>query len=147
MTTKCILEGIEKLRKLPDPNATSGSSGGDGITLWRGMCDVQVKEKFFQTGGTERAFMSTSRSLEKAVNFALQEASKDTPVLLLKLRAKSSLMRGVSLEFLTRFSGEEEYLYPPCTFLYTTGKTQKVECMGIDMTVVEVEPQFPISLI
>ena len=50
------------------------------------------------------------------------------------------MQRGVSIQFLSAFPGEEEVLYPILTFLMPTGKTLSVPFKGRLFTVVEVTP-------
>ena len=65
-----------------------------------------------------------------------------TNSLLFKLRTDSFMQRGASIQFLSAFPAEEEYLYPPLTYLKPTGKTMSVPYKGHVFTVVEVVPQF-----
>ena len=71
--------------------------------------------------------------------------------LLFKLKVASFLTRGADISFLSAFPAEQEFLYPPLTYLRPTGKHEVVafqpgEAGGegadaLKFTVVEVEPQ------
>ena len=92
--------------------------------------DAKVLDEFKRVGGTELAPMSTSAS--KAVAFSY--AQSDTP-LVFKYECKG-LTRGCSIDFLSVYPGEEEYLYPPLTYICYKS------CEIIEgVTVISVEPQ------
>jgi len=100
-------------------------------TLWRGLSNATIDlEKFKKEGGTELAPMSTSADRSIATKYA---ASQSPLILLYKTKG---LTRGVSLKFLSVYPKEEEFLYPPGTFL-TLGGVEESE----GFTIVTVEPQ------
>jgi len=64
--------------------------------------------------------------------------------LLFKILAKDFMVIGADVQWLSAFPEEAEVLYPPLTYLGTTGRTEKIVVKrGADelcFTVVEVEP-------
>ena len=86
------------------------------MDLWRGMRQVRTSAEFESVGGSELGVMSTTSILDVAVKYAASEKP-----LLLKLSSSSFMNRGASLEFLSAFPTESEYVYPPLTFLEPTG--------------------------
>ena len=78
------------------------------------MKDVTIPDDFLHRGGAEVAPMSTSSSLEVALKYALKG---DKSVTLFRIVTKMFKDRGVDISWLSCFPEEEEYLYPPITFL------------------------------
>lgn len=107
------------------------------LDLWRGMRDVAVPEAFMQHGGTELAPMSTTTSLQMALQYALSGCP-----LLFKVKTDSFMVRGVDIECFSVFPGESEVLYPPLTYLRATGKGETIVVDGCELRVVEVIPHF-----
>jgi len=106
--------------------------------FWRGLRNVALPDGFHQTGGTEYAPLSTSSDLEVALHYS--DAAQER--LLFKLTTASFLERGASLQFLSAFPGEVEYLYPPLTFLDPTGKVETITTTcGVKFSVIEVQPR------
>ncbi len=60
--------------------------------------------------------------------------------LFFKIKTASFMDRGVGLKWLSAFPGEDEFLYPPLTYLKPTGDTQEVQLGKYKFTIVEVEP-------
>jgi hypothetical protein len=64
--------------------------------------------------------------------------------LLFKILGKDFMVIGADVQWLSAFPEEAEVLYPPLTYLSTTGRTEKIVVKrGADelcFTVVEVEP-------
>eukprot|EP00965_Chrysotila_dentata_P056760 1883574-Pleurochrysis_carterae.AAC.2 len=93
-------------------------------------------------GGTEFGVLSTTRSVEVALTYSLGhgDAAADE-AMILKLRTDSFLQRGASLGFLSAFPAEDEWCYPPLTFLMPTGLRHKI-CApsGTCFDVIEVVP-------
>ena len=55
--------------------------------------------------------------------------------------AKSFMQRGADLAWLSTAPHEQEYLYPPCTFLQPTGRTQRVKLSNeVHIHVLEMTP-------
>mmetsp|Transcript_17506 Transcript_17506/g.35000 ORF Transcript_17506/g.35000 Transcript_17506/m.35000 type:complete len:592 (-) Transcript_17506:136-1911(-) len=124
----------EALRKLRAVEATKDRAAYMAVKeLYRGMKDMNLDaDKFQMYGGTEMACMSTTAT--KAV--ALKYASSTVPLLFrYKTRGNS---RGVSIQFLSMFPGEDEYLYPPLTLLASDGPPVTED----GVTVFDVSPQF-----
>ena len=101
------------------------------MILWRGMQNRKLdQEAFSSKGGSERAPMSTSRSKLVACRYA---ASQTPLVFKYKTRGTN---RGVSMRYLSVYPLEEEYLYPPLTYLLPERVYEED-----GYTVVEVTPQ------
>eukprot|EP00961_Rhodomonas_salina_P099374 1336549-Rhodomonas_salina.1 len=79
--------------------------------LWRGLKNVGISEELERRGGTELALMSTSASLDVACRYA-----KSARPLIVRCHALG-LGRGCSIKYLSVFPMEDEYLYPPLTYL------------------------------
>ena len=134
VTISFLSEAIGKLRAVGamEPGATVERD------LWRGMRDTSVSDSFLIQGGTEQAPMSTTSSLAVALTYA--DDCKES--LLFKLRTDSFMGRGASLRFISAFPAEDEFIYPPLTFLRpSTRQPEVIECEeGRIVTVVEVVP-------
>ena len=94
-----------------------------------------MPDEFLELGGTELAPMSTTTSLDVAMEYC---ASKNA--LILRLNTASFMERGADISFLSAFPTEKEVLYPPLTFLRATGQTQKIEIGDGSVTIMEVIP-------
>jgi hypothetical protein len=110
------------------------------MTLWRGMRNLKVADRFMEEGGTELAFMSTTTAVEVAVRYSLSERS-----LLFKILVPSFMATGADIQWLSAFPGEAEMLYPPLTYLCPTGRTEDVtvdrpDGQTLRFHVVEVTP-------
>jgi hypothetical protein len=116
VTTYFAQSGIKKLR------AVHVASGGS--TFWRGMCNREVPDDFIRMGGTELAFMSTTRDLGVAVRFCLSQRS-----LLFKIVSSGFMTMGADVQWLSAFPDEAEILYPPLTYLKPTGRSQVMESL------------------
>ena len=126
-------EGIKKLRKL------HVSVQEQEVVLWRGMRNMHVPEAFMASGGTELAFMSTTRDLEVAVRYSLSLHS-----ILFKIVAPDFTALGADLRWLSAFPSEAEVLYPPLTYLKPTGRHETVYVVRDDhrvcFTIIELRP-------
>jgi len=131
MTVYHLAEGLKALRRVEARAAPEDFNRL--MYLYRGLRDTTLdRAQFVETGGTEMAPMSTSAKKEVALSYA---ASK---VPLLFQYSTRGLGRGVALSWCSCYPKEEEYLYPPMTYLqpdriYTDEETG---CL-----VVEVTPQ------
>ena len=127
-----LAEGIKQLRSygafLPDAKRE--------VNLWRGMKNLRLGDDFMHEGGSERAPMSTTSSLEVAAAYSASDCS-----LFFKLKTASFMERGVNISFLSAFPAEAEYLFSPLTFLQPTGMTQEMEVNGCKLTIVEIQPK------
>ena len=133
VTVHLLTEGIKRLRAVEGGTSTKN----DHAVLWRGLRNLKLSDAFLSEGGSEKAPMSTSRSLEVAVRYSASANS-----VLLKLETSNFRERGADLTFLSAFPGEREVLYPPLTHL-APGRTQQVKTDGgVTYTVVEVKPSF-----
>jgi len=110
MSVYYLAEALKKLRAVAarlDPQAFTQE-----MILWRGMQDLTLdRDEFMSNGAAELAPMSTSQSKSVAFKYA---ASR-TP-LVFKYKTVS-MLRGASIEFLSMYPKEREFLYPPLTFL------------------------------
>ena len=133
VTVSFLTAAIGKLRAVgANDDATTK------LDLWRGMRDVTVPDSFMQHGGTELAPMSTTTSMEMALQYALSERA-----LVFKLRTDSFMNRGASVKFLSAYPNEMEVLYPPLTYLRATGKEERFSMgSGRQGHIVEVVPTF-----
>jgi hypothetical protein len=52
------------------------------------------------------------------------------------------MAKGVSIRFLSVYPGEEEFLYPPFTFLLPCGAPTEEVMDGMKLTMVEIKPSF-----
>ena len=98
-----------------DGSCDSVGTGDDvSIDLWRGMKDVVVESssEFQANGGSEFAPMSTTSNLDVAVAYGMSQRS-----LLFKITSKNFMARGADISYLSCFPGEQEYLFPPLTFV------------------------------
>jgi len=140
----------------------NGTTGGDmctprgGRVLWRGVRDFDLSDEFKERGGTELAPMSTSMSQSVAAEYATRNNARYS--LLLRLNASSFMDSGCDISFLSAFPEEQEFLYPPGTYLsLKDGSMRKHERVPItrqtsrsellqheaEVTIVDVEPAFP----
>lgn len=133
-TVAHLSAAIGKLRAV---GATSGDAHSH-MDLWRGMSDLAVPDDFRKRGGTEVAPMSTTSTLR----VALQYATAGTASLLFKLRTDTFMARGASIHFLSAFPDEDEFLFPPLTYLKPTGRQEEHCCGEKSVMVVEVVPHF-----
>lgn len=124
----------EALKMLRVVGAQTDPTGFNQVQwLYRGMADMEVDigGRFLVEGGTELALMSTSRERSVALNYA---ASRSPLVFKYKTLG---LTRGCSIQFLSLYPKEDEYLYPPLTFISAEGEPYEEE--GI--TFLNVVPQ------
>ena len=97
------------------------------------MRDTQVLDDFKKLGGTEIAPMSTTADKDTALKYA----ESRTP-LLFKYET-TGLEIGCSINFLSVYPGEKEYLYAPLTYLHVKHPLEEVDEDGV--TVITVKPQ------
>ncbi|EOD04529.1 hypothetical protein EMIHUDRAFT_312548 [Emiliania huxleyi CCMP1516] len=120
VTVKLIQEALLKLRandaSIVEVDDESEQANTE-MTFYRGMKDMKAK------GGTELAPMSTTSSLKVA------------------MQTKNFMVRGPDISFLSAFPAEEEFLFPPLTYLEPTGNVQKLRVDDAMFTVVDVRPQ------
>ena len=80
--------------------------------------------------------MSTTSSLKVAMQYSASETS-----LLLRLQTKNFMARGPDISFLSAFPEEQEFLFPPLTYLEPTGEVQTLRVDDATFTVMDVQPQ------
>ena len=128
MAVYYLADALKKLRAVAAQIDPAGFT--QEVVLWRGMQDLTLDQDEFTTkGGTELAPMSTSRSKSVAFKYASSRAP-----LVFKYKTRG-LGRGCSIGYLSLYPKEEEYLYPPLTFLQPERVYQEQ-----GYTVVEVTP-------
>jgi hypothetical protein len=115
------------------------SSTPASVTLWRGAANMKPPSGFLENGGSELAAMSTSidPNVAKTYAFAAKNGGHAN-ALIIKVRTRSFMDRGVDIGFLSLYASEQEYLYPPLTYL----RPRAAVTRG-GKTVVLVEAVFP----
>lgn len=131
ITVAFVDEGVRRLRAV----GAQESGAIQQSDLWRGMRNAEMPDEFLELGGTELAPMSTTTSLDVAMQYC---ASKDA--LILRLNTASFMERGADISFLSAFPTEKEVLYPPLTFLRATGQKQTIAIGDGGVTIMEVIP-------
>jgi hypothetical protein len=121
-------------------HARRDGDSNQSMVLWRGLRQVRASDVFLKNGGTEMAFMSTTSDIRVAVRYSMSPHS-----LLFKIVADDFMSIGASLQWVSAFPAEAEYLYPPLTYLRPTGRSSKIkvsDSAGQRMvyTVIEVKP-------
>ena len=80
--------------------------------------------------------MSTTADLNVAVRYSMSANS-----VLLRLASSSFIKCGADISYLSAFPAESEYLYPPLSFLQSTGaRPIRIRVKGRTFLVVDVEP-------
>ena len=130
-TTYFISDGIRLLRAV----AANQPDAYIERILWRGMKDLGITGQFLTEGGTDYACVSTTASQEVAV---LNFAASSLP-LVFRIVTKNSINRGADISFLSVFPHEQEFLYPPLTYLHCVKMERETLC-GVQMLVATVEP-------
>ena len=144
VTVSMISQALGKLRAKEE---------NEGCT-WRGMRHTRLPDNFMKEGGTEVAPMSCSIDLQVALQYALpredemdMEKRNSRHALLLKIVSDSIANSGVDISYLSCFPNEQEYTFPPLTFLKPVKKPMEIVCADeyITVTVVEVKPSYLLS--
>eukprot|EP01043_Picozoa_sp_COSAG02_P010664 COSAG02_NODE_380_length_23483_cov_8.034382_2_plen_777_part_00 len=130
-TTYFISDGIRLLRAVA---ATCADAYVERI-LWRGLKDVGITGQFMTEGGTDYACVSTTASQEVAV---LNFAASSLP-LVFRIVTKNCINRGADISFLSVYPNEQEFLYPPLTYLHCVKMERETLC-GVQLLVATVEP-------
>ena len=141
-TVFILTEAIGKLRAVSANLREPGQAPTGALDLWRGFRNMQrsLPADFVALGGTEKAPMSTTTSLEVAVRYSASQAP-----MLMHLRTPNFMQRGADISFLSAFPAEAEVLFPPLTFMQVVC-TREVEVpretgdRRVKYTVVEVVP-------
>jgi hypothetical protein len=143
VTVTQIVKAVLQLRKIEASEATAH----DSVDLYRGLAERSILPEFFAKGGTELAPMSTTRNLKVALQYASSEHA-----VILRLKTKGFMGRGVDISFLSCFPAESEVLFPPLTYL---GPVREKDEHGVEhpkpplvvrvgaasFTIVDVQPQ------
>ena len=79
--------------------------------------------------------MSTTSSLKVAMQYLASENS-----LLLRVITKNFMVRGPEISFLSAFPEEQEFLFPPLTYIEPVGKSQTMRVDDATFTVIDVHP-------
>lgn len=134
LTVVTIKAALDKLRVIE----SEGPRANDMLPLYRGLAGRQVPDSFLQggRGGTELAPMSSTTSLKVAMQYAASEKA-----LLLRILSENFMVRGPQIAFLSAFPGEEEFLFPPLTYLQPVGDPQELRVDDATFTVIDVKPQ------
>lgn len=127
ITIAFIDDGIRKLRAVDAVESQRKGIGPRQVILWRGMRDIKTSDEFLRSGGVEVAPMSTTYSLKTAIHYA----TKGEANTIFKIVTNSFMDRGANIAFLSTYPKEEEYLYPPLTFLSPTGRTQRIGSINV----------------
>jgi len=133
VTVAFIKEALGRLRAV---NAQS-KQARERVVLFRGMKGMAVKDNFLQQGGTELAPMSTTRSLK----VAMQYSASENP-LLLCLSTEDFMDCGPDISFLSAFPAEQEFLFPPLTYLAPIGESKTYRVDDAIFTVIYVKPKW-----
>ena len=131
LTVYYLDRGVKKLRRVKAE--ADAEAFAKQTTLWRGLQNVSVDiENFLKLGGTELAPMSTTTDEDVARKYA-----KSNVPLVLKYEVVG-MRAGVSIQWLSLYPKESEYLYPPLTYL-----SYKRHYEDDGQLVVVVEPVMP----
>ena len=103
--------------------------------FWRGLKDLGITGQFMTEGGTDYACVSTTASQEVAV---LNFAASSLP-LVFRIVTKNCMNRGADISFLSVYPQEQEFLYPPLTYLHCVKMERETLC-GVQLLVATVEP-------
>ena len=127
----------EALRKLRKVEATRDQqSYASTKILYRGMSDVEMDlEDFKRVGGNELALMSTTADPKIALSYA----SRGQVGLLLRYSTIGQT-RGVSIDFLSLYPKEIEFLFPPLTNLTYDVAQEGEETSRNGLVVIPVRP-------
>ena len=111
VTMYVLDEALGKMRKVEAKQNREGYA--QTKILWRGMKDRDLDlDEFKRLGGTELAPMSTTASRPVAERFARGDHGG-----LIFRYTTTGHSRGVCIDFLSLYTKENEYLYPPLTKL------------------------------
>ena len=133
ITVAFIEEALGRLREV---EADESSRANKHIPLYRGMKNVAIPKPFLKKGGTELAPMSTTSNLKVAMSYSLSAHS-----VLLRLLTEDFMTRGPDISFLSAFPAEEEFLFPPLTYLSPTGDEETVHVGEATFHIFDVKPR------
>jgi hypothetical protein len=134
-----IHDGIAKLSR------GSGRGATTPIIFYRGLENMAVSDAFLGAGGTERGCMSTTTNRRVAEERFAKVGVDPCPLLLKIDCAGASQCSGAPVGWLSMYPEEEEWLFPPLTYLRPVGAPvdEPAEC-GADavIAVLSVRPTF-----
>ena len=81
--------------------------------------------------------MSTTRNLQIAAEYS---QSVEGSLLIFKFKIENIKQFGADVSWLSAFPTEKEIVYPPLTFLQSTGKVETTTINGMAFTTVDIEP-------
>jgi len=131
-TAVCLSEAIRRLQRVEV--CSRPWSINETVHLYRGLKNMREPDAFALSGGCEHTPISTSADQRVAAAYA-----QSRNPLLLRFRSRG-LNRGVSLQFLSLYPKEQEYVFPPLTFL---APDQVPEVLADGVIMWTVEPQLP----
>ena len=99
------------------------------------MKGLGITAKLLVEVGTDYACVSTTASQEVAVhNFVASSLP-----LVFRVVTKNCMARGADISFLSVYPSEQEFLYPPLTYLHCVKMERETLC-GVQLLVATVEP-------
>jgi len=108
------------------------------LSLFRGIGKREMDEKLMIEGGTELAPMSTTAQLWVALKYSLGGDSS----VLLWLRTRNFMDRGVDLTWISAFPHEREFLYSPLAYMRAVrDEPVVVQVGGVTYQVIEAKVQ------
>ena len=130
---------IRKLAAIATPEEASAP-------LWRGVRGT-LPDSFWSADergiicAVDMAFMSTSRARQAPIDYMSEDGENVMWALHPEVESDTAYHFGADVSTLSQFGAEAEVLYPPCTLMKPTGRTQHIELPGgSSCLVVEVSP-------
>merc|ERR550532_1724832 len=105
-TIHVLVSAVKKLQRT--------ISGSQGAWLYRGLGGLDVSEFITGVGFTERAFTSTTKSLEVALDYSGAKSGTSGTVLAMEV---SEVDHGAVLKDFSQYPGEEETLWNSCSYM------------------------------
>ena len=90
------------------------SEAGQGTRVYRGLGGLDVREFLASVGFAEKSFMSTTESLEVALEYSGAKQGGVGTVLAMDL---SEADKGASLQLFSQYPGESEMLFNACSYV------------------------------
>jgi len=131
LTTLLIERALKKLRA----NHWQANKKFKTFYLWRGLKDRTLGSLAELAGGCDPACMSATPNL----GIVAQYAQSKQP-LIIRFKVDSPMDLGANIAWLSLFPTEEEYVYPPLTYIKVLF-TQEIK--NVPGSVVTVTPSFP----
>jgi len=105
-TIHVLVSAVKKLQRL--------SAGVQGTMVYRGLGGLDVKTFIDGNGFTERAFTSTTKNLEVALEYSGAKSGRTGTVLAMEL---SEVDQGAELQDFSQYPGERETLWNACSYM------------------------------